>query len=47
MEDWIKELLKFYGASKKKTTYEENRRTKEEVGRELKAELDKRFKISK
>ena len=43
-EDLIKEFLKFRGKAKKKTTYEENRKTREIVSRELMAELDKKFK---
>ena len=42
-DDLIKEFLKFRGKAKKKTTYEENRKTREIVGKELMAELDKRF----
>jgi Arc/MetJ-type ribon-helix-helix transcriptional regulator len=43
-EDLMKEFLKFRGKAKKKTTYEENRKTKEKVGKELIEELEKRFK---
>jgi len=43
-EDLIKEFLKFRGKAKKRTTYEENRKTKEEVSKELMKELEKRFK---
>jgi len=43
-DDLIKKFLKFRGKSKKKTTYEENMKTREVVSRELMAELDKRFK---
>ena len=39
----IKEFMKFRGKAKKKTTYEENRRTKWEVSEELMKALDKRF----
>jgi len=42
-EDLIKEFLKFRGKAKKKTTYEENLKTKEIVSKELMAELEKRF----
>lgn len=42
-EDIITEFMKFRGKAKKKTTYEENRRTREQVSKELMAELDKRF----
>lgn len=43
-EDLIKEFLKFRGKAKKKTTYEENRRTRELVSKELMNELEKRFR---
>lgn len=43
-DELIKEFMKFRGKAGKKTTYEENRRTREEVSRELKKELDKRFR---
>jgi metal-responsive CopG/Arc/MetJ family transcriptional regulator len=42
-EDLIKEFLKFKGKAKKQTTYEENRKTKEIVSKELMQELDKKF----
>ena len=42
-EDLIKEFMKFRGKAKKKTTYEENRKTREIVSKELIAELDKKF----
>lgn len=42
-DDLIKEFLKFKGKAKKKTTYEENRKTREVVSKELMAELEKRF----
>ncbi len=42
-DELIKEFLKFRGRAKKKTTYEENRRTREAVSKELMAELDKKF----
>ena len=42
-EDLMEEFLKFRGKAKKKTTYEENRKTREDVSKELMAELDKRF----
>lgn len=42
-EDIIREFMKFRGKAKKKTTYEENRRTREQVSKELMEELDKKF----
>ena len=42
-EDLIKEFLKFKGKSKKKTSYEENMKTREDVSKELVAELSKIF----
>ena len=42
-EDLIKEFMKFRGKASKKTTYEENRKTREIVSKELTEELDKRF----
>ena len=42
-ENLIDEFMKYRGKAKKKTTYEENRRTKEIVGKELMEKLDKRF----
>lgn len=42
-EDLINEFLKFRGKAKKKTTYEENRKTRKIVSKELMVELDKRF----
>ncbi len=42
-EDLINEFLKFRGKAKKKTTDEENRKTREEVSKELMAKLEKRF----
>ena len=42
-EELVNEFLKFRGKSKKKTTYEENRKTREMVSKELMAKLDKRF----
>jgi metal-responsive CopG/Arc/MetJ family transcriptional regulator len=41
--DLMKEFLKFRGKAKKKTTYAENRKTKEEVSKKLMDELEKRF----
>jgi hypothetical protein len=35
--------MKFRGKASKKTTYEENRKTREIVSKELMEELDKRF----
>ena len=42
-ENLMEEFLKFRGKAKKKTTYEENRKTRDIVSKELMAELDKRF----
>lgn len=42
-EDLIKKFLNFKGKAKKKTTDEENRKTREQVSKELMAELEKRF----
>jgi len=42
-EDLIKEFLKFRGKAKKKTSYEENRKTRKIVSKELLQELEKRF----
>jgi len=42
-EDLIKGFLRFRGKAEKKTTYEENRKTREIVSKELMKELDKRF----
>ena len=42
-EDLITEFLKFRGKAKKKTTDEENKRTREIVSKELMAELEKKF----
>jgi Arc/MetJ-type ribon-helix-helix transcriptional regulator len=42
-DELIAEFLKFRGKADKKTTYEENRKTREEVSRELMEELDKKF----
>lgn len=39
----IKEFMKFRGKAKKKTTYEENRKTRDIVCKEMMAELEKRF----
>ncbi len=43
-DELINEFLKFKGKAKKKTTYEENRKTREIVSKELMEELDKKFK---
>lgn len=43
-DDLLKEFLKFKGRAKKQTTYEENRKTREIVSKELMEELDKQFK---
>ncbi|MBI2549091.1 ribbon-helix-helix protein, CopG family [Candidatus Woesearchaeota archaeon] len=40
----VKEFLKFKGKADKKTTYEQNLKTKKEVSKELMVELEKRFK---
>ena len=42
-EDLMKEFLKFRGKAMKKTTYGDNRKTKEVVSKELMKELEKRF----
>ena len=42
-EDLMNEFLRFRGKAKKKTTYEDNRKTRELVSKELMAELDKKF----
>jgi metal-responsive CopG/Arc/MetJ family transcriptional regulator len=42
-EERIDAFMKFYGKSKKKTTEEENERTREIVSKEMLAELKKRF----
>ena len=42
-EELMTEFLKFRGKAKNKTTYEENKITKEKVSKELIAELEKRF----
>lgn len=42
-EDLMEKFLKFRGKAKKKTTYEENRKTRDIISNELMAELDKRF----
>jgi len=42
-EDLMKEFLKFRGKARKKTTYEDNRKTKEVVSKELMKELENRF----
>ncbi len=44
-EELIQEFMKMKGKSKKKTTYEENRRTREEVGRELIEKYNKKFNL--
>jgi len=43
-DDLIKEFMKFRGKAKIKTTYEENRKTRELVSKELMEELDKKFR---
>jgi metal-responsive CopG/Arc/MetJ family transcriptional regulator len=42
-EELIEKFLSFRGKANKKTTIEENRKTREEVGRELMDVLEKRF----
>ena len=42
-EDLLEEFLKFRGRSGKKTTHAENRKTREQVSKELMLELEKRF----
>ena len=42
-EELIKEFLKFRGKAKKKTSYEENRKTRKIISKELLQELEKRF----
>ena len=42
-EDLIKEFMKYRGKAKKKTTYEDDRRTREKVSKEYFKELEKRF----
>jgi len=42
-DELVREFMKYKGKAKKKTTYEENRKTREIVSKELMAELDKRF----
>ncbi|MBW3018663.1 ribbon-helix-helix domain-containing protein [Candidatus Woesearchaeota archaeon] len=43
-EELMAEFLQYRGKAKKKTTYAENRKIREEVSRELMAELDKKFR---
>lgn len=43
-EELMKEFMKFYGKAKKHTTYEENRKTREKVSKELMAEMDRKFR---
>ena len=43
-ENLINEFLKFRGKAKKKTTYEENRKTRDMISKKLMEELEKRFK---
>lgn len=45
-DEIIEKFMKLRGKAKVKTTYEENRKTKEEVSKELMKELDKRFGLS-
>ncbi|MDP2750100.1 MAG: ribbon-helix-helix domain-containing protein [Nanoarchaeota archaeon] len=44
-EELIQEFMKMKGKSKKKTTYEENRKTREEVGKELMKKYEKKFSL--
>ncbi len=44
-EELIQEFMKFRGKSKVKTTYEQNRKTREEVGKELMEEYRKKFNL--
>ena len=43
-EDLIKEFLKFQGKAHKKTTPEQNKKTRNQVSKELLKELESRFK---
>jgi len=42
-EDLISEFLKFKGKAENKTSYEENRKTRENASKELMKELEKKF----
>lgn len=42
-DELINEFLKFRGKANKKTTYEQNMKTKKEASKELMADLEKRF----
>lgn len=42
-EELIQEFLKFKGKAGKKTTPEDNKKTRDMIGKELMGELDKRF----
>lgn len=43
LKNEIKEFLKFRGKAKKKTTYENNRKIREILSKELMEELEKNF----
>ena len=43
-EELVNEFLKFRGKAGKKTTYEQNLKTKQIISKELMTELEKRFK---
>jgi metal-responsive CopG/Arc/MetJ family transcriptional regulator len=43
-EELIEKFMALQGTAKKKTTYEENRKTREKVCEELEKELGKRFR---
>ena len=45
-DELVKGFLSFYGKSKIKTTDEDDEKIREEVSRELRAELEKRFNLS-
>ena len=42
-EKLLSEFMKYQGKAKKKTTYEENRNTRERVSKELFQELERKF----
>jgi len=42
-EDLIKEFMKYRGKAKKKTSLEDDEKIREQVSKELMAELDKKF----
>ena len=43
-EELINEFLKFKGKARKKTSYKDNLKTKQEVSKKLMEELERRFK---